>query len=104
MRRVRRFLALPATDRRLVVKAWLVELGIRTGLWLLPFREIRKRVAAVHSPSPAAHPADQHVDTDRRIAWAVTSAARYVPAATCLTQALAAKVLLTRMGREARLT
>jgi Transglutaminase-like superfamily len=57
-------------------------------------------VAGVH-PRPSAAP---NLDVDQRIAWAVTSAARYVPAATCLTQALAAKVLLTVAGREARLT
>lgn len=32
------------------------------------------------------------------IAWAVTTAARYVPGATCLTQALAAQRLHTRSG------
>ena len=31
-----------------------------------------------------------------RIAWAVTVASRYVPAASCLTQALATQVLLSR--------
>lgn len=100
MRRVRRLLALPAADRRLLARAWLLELAIRLGLWLLPFRQVRRRIAAVH-PRPDADPRS---DTDQRIAWAVTSAARYLPAATCLTQALAAKVLLTVAGREARLT
>jgi hypothetical protein len=37
------------------------------------------------------------------IAWAVTVASHYVPVATCLTQALAARVLLAGRGRSARL-
>lgn len=37
------------------------------------------------------------------IAWAVTVASHYVPAATCLTQALAARVLLAGRGHSARL-
>jgi hypothetical protein len=38
-----------------------------------------------------------------RLTWAVETVSRFVPAATCLTQALAAQVLLTRRGRAARL-
>lgn len=37
-----------------------------------------------------------------RIAWAVTRASRAVPGAACLTQALAAQVLLERHGFPAR--
>lgn len=100
MRRLRRFLGLPPDDRRLLLRAWRLEVVIRLGLWLLPFRSVRRRVASTrHRVGPAA-PAE----ADRRIGWAVTSAARYVPAATCLTQALAAKVLLNDAGRGARLT
>jgi Transglutaminase-like superfamily len=98
-RRIRKLLELPAVDRHLLVRAWFLELAIRVGLWLFPFGQVRRRVAAVH-PRPGAA---LRSDADQRIAWAVTSAARYVPAATCLTQALAAKVLLTVAGREARL-
>jgi hypothetical protein len=38
-----------------------------------------------------------------RIAWAVGAASRYVPTATCLSQALAAQVLLARHGHPASL-
>lgn len=37
------------------------------------------------------------------IGWAVATAARRIPAATCLTQALAAQYLLRRRGLEADL-
>ena len=38
-----------------------------------------------------------------QVVWAVTVASQYVPAATCLTQALAAQVLLSRLGHPASL-
>ncbi|MDP9328347.1 MAG: lasso peptide biosynthesis B2 protein [Actinomycetota bacterium] len=100
MRRLRRFLGLSPEDRRLLLRAWRLQVVIRLGLWLLPFRLVRRRVASTrHRVEPSAS-----AETDHRIGWAVTSAARYVPAATCLTQALAAKVLLNDAGRGARLT
>lgn len=37
-----------------------------------------------------------------RIAWAITIASRYIPMATCFTQALATKVLLNRYGQRAK--
>jgi hypothetical protein len=103
MRRLRSFLGLPSEERRLVLRAWRLEVAIRVGLWVLPFRSVRRRVAATRRPAGPSTPSGAPAD-DRRIGWAVTSAARYVPAATCLTQALAAKVLLNEAGRPARLT
>ena len=38
-----------------------------------------------------------------KIVWAVTVASRYVPAATCLTQALAGQILLAQHGEPALL-
>ena len=38
-----------------------------------------------------------------RVVWAVVVASRYVPMSTCLTQALAAQVLLARRGFPAHL-
>jgi hypothetical protein len=37
----------------------------------------------------------------RQVVWAVTVGSRYVPAATCLTQALVTQVLLSRRGHPA---
>ena len=65
----------------------------RLGLWLLPFKTLRQLLARKTQASNQA-PID-------RVAWAVTVAGRYVPAATCLTQALATQVLLSQHGYEA---
>jgi hypothetical protein len=98
MTRLGKFLRLPPADRRLLVTAALVQAAIRLGLALLPYRKLRGLVdrLALTSPQPAPPVSPE------RIAQAVTRASRAVPGATCLTQALAAKVLLERRGYPAR--
>ena len=100
MRRVRKFLALPRTERWLLTRAVVTVGSIRVGLWLLPFRTLRPLLARL--ASPALRPADRWAATTSadRVAWAVSAAARYVPRATCLTQALAAQHLLVRCGEQ----
>jgi hypothetical protein len=62
-------------------------------LWLLPFarvRELAAQAGARRSTGAATAPG--------RLAWAVETTARSIPKATCLTQALAAQVMLERTG------
>jgi hypothetical protein len=101
MRHVRRFLHLPSAERQLFGTALLLVVAVRLGLSTLPFRRVRQlvgrwsRVRApqgrVMRPSP-----DQ-------IARHIVAAARYVPAATCLTQGMSAQVLLARYGYKTEL-
>jgi hypothetical protein len=68
---------------------------MRIGLWILPFRALRALVARW------AHPGDAVAGrrpSPERIAWAVAAAGRRVPGSTCLTEALAAQILLARRG------
>jgi hypothetical protein len=67
-------------------------------LWLLPFRILHR--AAV---SLAARGSGESRHSIERITWAVTTAARRVPRATCLTQALAGTLLLSGNGHPAML-
>jgi transglutaminase superfamily protein len=101
MKRLRKFLNLAPRDRRLLVSTTVLLGAIRLGLRLLPFRTMRRMVIKLaHTPTDL-HPTKQFsVD---RLAWAVTVASRYVPRATCLTQALAAQVLLGRHGHLSQL-
>lgn len=96
MKRLYKFFRLSSTDRSLLVKAALTVGTIRMGLWGLPFRTLRRLVGSVTQKSAGLPKADR-ASLDR-IAWAVMVASRYVPAATCLTQALATQVLLGRRG------
>ncbi len=73
--------------------AWALLLVVRAMLWALPYRRVVAvtdrvaRVRATRSPLPA-----------RVAARAIDSAARFVPAATCLVRALAGRILLARLG------
>jgi hypothetical protein len=74
--------------------------AIRVGLWLLPLQTVRRGLARIVRASPRST-LDGEARLDR-IAWAVKAASRYVPEATCLTQALAAQVLVERAGLPSR--
>lgn len=102
MKRLHSFIRLPAPQRWLLIRAALLLWATRLGLWLLPFQMLRRLLAAF-----TARPM-QVQDTERfskaRVVWAVETAARHMPLAnTCLTQALAAQVLLARRGYPALL-
>lgn len=97
---VRKLQRLPSPKRRLLVAATLLMLAMKLALTLLPYRKLSgliDRLGRAVSPlgqAPAASP--------ERIAWAVARASCLVPKSTCLTQALAAKVLLERSGHPAQ--
>jgi len=98
--RLSRFLRLPAGDQVLVLQAMLLQVGVRLGLWVLPFATLRgllSRLAAGGRPEVEAGP--EGLRTARRAVWAVEAVGRQWPAVgTCLIQALAAHVLLGRRG------
>ncbi|HSL12429.1 MAG TPA: lasso peptide biosynthesis B2 protein [Actinomycetota bacterium] len=91
MRTMARALALPASDRALLLRAFAWVVAMRIGLWVVPFSRLRR---AADRLGPAGAPA-----APTRIAWAVEAAGRRVPAASCLTRALAADAMLRRAGR-----
>ena len=94
MRALRKFIRRSPVERRLLLEALAVVPLVRLALWLLPFRIVRRMVHVGLKPRPTSVPVEQ-------IVWAVTAVASRVPRATCLTQALAASVLLPRYGHDA---
>ena len=102
MKRVHKFLRLPAPDRCLLVESALLLVAIRVGLWLLPFQTLRHALSRITHMTTEAQRA-RHAAVERVI-WAVTVASQYVPGVrTCLMQALATQVLLGRRGHMAHL-
>jgi hypothetical protein len=97
MKRLLKFMHLPAAERWLLVKAALLLSAIRLGLELIPFQTLRRLLAKVAEASTGLQETDR--SSADRIVWAVEAAGRRLPGAgTCLTQALAAHVLLRRQG------
>jgi len=88
------FLRLPRAEQLLLLRALVLVLSIRIGLSTLRFQTIRR--AAEHMAMPLASAQTARRPTADRIAWSVAVTATYVPAASCLTQALATRVLLGR--------
>src|SRR4051794_19029156 len=100
MNRCRKFGALPASDRRLLVEAALLLLRARVQLAIWPFSKV---VATHPRQTPCAGPLCA-VEQIPRVGWAVETAARFSPVAlTCLPQALAAWWMLQARGHPARL-
>lgn len=73
----------------LVVKGLVVVSATRVALCFLPYRKLQELI-------PATTGKRCSIEYARRVAAAVATAARIVPSASCLTQALAAKYLLAR--------
>jgi hypothetical protein len=85
------FLRLALPERALMLRGLAVVAATRAGLSLIGYRRLRAlAVNDAREDAPTRELA--------RIAWAVRRAAKWVPAATCLTQALAAQIMLARAG------
>jgi hypothetical protein len=88
---------MPHHDRCLWVEALLWLVGLRISLCVAPFPTLRCTLERVTRFMPT-------VSTNRsallsRVTWAIESAARFVPRASCLAQALAAQALLARRAK-----
>ncbi|MEO6237553.1 MAG: lasso peptide biosynthesis B2 protein [Vicinamibacterales bacterium] len=85
---------LPASDRRLAMRAVLWLAAVRIAILCCPYPLVRRmldRVPSRHSPAAGAGAAD--------CARAIKRSARVLPSSTCLSQALAGAALLRREGR-----
>jgi hypothetical protein len=95
IRKVRTIRGLSRRERGLAMKSIVLVAVVRLGLWVLPFRIVQRVCVRWGRASRSGRGSAAGV---REIAWAVRLAGRYVPLATCLTQALATQILLGRNG------
>jgi len=131
-RRVARALQAPSERKWLWLRALALVSLVRLGLWTMPLRTLQVLVARlgrgrysppmpmqgpnarankasdaapaqVLGPAPGADEEAEDAQGERELNWAVTRAARFVPGASCLTQALSLQVLLARRGLHSRL-
>jgi hypothetical protein len=89
MRRLKRFIQLAGAERRILIQAGFVVGVTRVALWFLSADTVRKVSARVARGTAGSL---------EQLVWAVKAVSRYLPHATCLTQALAAQALLARAG------
>lgn len=105
-------LRLPRHRRRLLIMSWLRLVRLRIELSTGPYGEVRARTTrlgpvaardgAAAEARDAEHGSEQRLGSPkewaREVAWSVPRAARLVPGASCLVQALAAERLLRERG------
>jgi hypothetical protein len=82
------FLALPGSDRLMLVRAAATLIGVRCALHLVSVERLRTWAAHLRDGNRPAN----------RIIWSVRTAVRRVPGATCLSSALALQHLLSSSG------
>lgn len=88
-------------DRLLLAQAGVVVIAVRLMLTLVPFRAWKDLI--VQPPARAAQGQGADAALVSRVTAAVRTTSRYVPAATCLTQALATQLLLAWRGHATKL-
>jgi hypothetical protein len=90
---------LPGKDRVLLLQAFCLLVGIRLALRTVRFAILRNALARLAAVGSASRRPPVNDDEQQRIVWAVRTVGRAFPAfSTCLTNALAAHVLLARRG------
>jgi hypothetical protein len=90
--RIQKFVQLQRPERWLLLRALVLLAVVRLSLRLLPFDTLERLLSKLMTVDADAGK-QQELSVERRI-WAVQTASRYIPHATCLTQALTAQVLL----------
>ena len=98
--RVRTLLDLTKRECGLLLAALPLVVAVRLALWIVPSRvtvRFLSRIGATHDSK------DHGVPTMiLPVLWAVEAVSKVVPRATCLTQAIAAKLLLRWFGQDAQ--
>jgi len=80
-----------------LARCLVVVSAMRLGLTLSSYNRMRALVTRLDARDAAS------VGDLRRVAWGVAAAARLIPGASCLTQALAGQYLLARQGNASKI-
>jgi hypothetical protein len=97
MRNLSRVLSLSGSEMHFLARCLLVVAAVRLGLTLFSYNHVRHVVTRLDARQAAS------VADLRRVAWGVAAAARLVPYASCLTQALSGQYILARQGNASKI-
>jgi hypothetical protein len=101
MSRLSNFIKLPAEEKILSIEAFFFIVAVRLALWLIPFRLFQK--FAVENLSGRARQDETDWAKIKKIARLVGRVNGLLPFTTCLTQALAALLMIKLSGQESEL-
>ena len=96
-----RHLGRSRSDWNLFLRAYALVWFFRVALWVVPFQRLYKWAIQFRQGRIGDRPLDGKAVY--KVVWAVSAAARRVPKATCLTQALATHIMLGRRGHRTSL-
>lgn len=96
-----KFLQLATTDKLLILKSFFLVLAIRILLWLVPVKLLQSLFTWNLEENGDMSASDWAKIIS--IVRSVKAVSRFVPRATCLTQALAASLLIRRSGQRSNL-
>ena len=97
MRNLSRVLSLSGSEMLFLAHCLLVVAAVRLGLTLFSYNHVRRMVTRLDASRPAS------IGELGRVAWGVAAAARLVPHASCLTQALSGQYILARQGNASKI-
>lgn len=103
MNQFQKFARLPAAKQRLLFRAWLLAGCIHVGLQVFSLPRLRRWVERTRTSATLPPVTAELGMTEQEICWAAGVAARHVPGAACLAEALTAHYLLLRAGYRSRL-
>jgi Transglutaminase-like superfamily len=83
----------------ILLRATALVVAVRLALWIVPFVRLRRMVFALARPRAGQILLYQAEE----LSCAVRAVSRYVPRASCLTQALVLHILLRREGRPSKI-
>jgi hypothetical protein len=96
---VKKFLSLDGSERLLLLQSFVFVWITSTILRLLPFAIVQKLFACRVAPPGRMH----RLRPIERLLWAIAVAGRYVSGTTCLSLALAGRMMLNRYGYPAHI-
>ena len=96
---LKKFLSLDSSERLLLLETFVLVWIVSTILRLLPFAIVQKLFASRVAPPGRMH----RRRPIERLLWAIAVAGRYVSGTTCLSLALAGRMMLNRGGYPARI-
>lgn len=101
MSRLIRFVKLPTAEKILFTEAFFFVAATRIVLWVIPFRLFKNSFRKFFSTSPEI--AEPDWSQLEKIVRAVKFASRFIPFASCLTQAVSALIIVKLNGQQAEL-
>ena len=101
MSRLRKLLCLPGDDLWLLLEAFFILGGLTLWIRLMPPGVVVRSLIRLKGSRSAC--SQDNGLLGARVAWALGIANEWVPGARCLSQAVAARILLARRGQNSRL-